>query len=194
MQCRSLTDAELLEHLIELVGDKDKTVRAEAMRAIEQVGSLSAALLLRQRAVLGNDKPEVLGACYSGILRIEGVSAIPWIARFLAAADDSAAEAALAIASTHSPAAFDTLRESFAETTDSWWRSVLLSAMALTRQDAALEFLLDLVRTESLNAEGAIEAILRSMPSQDVIKSLERLVKGNPRLARVLAANQTPSP
>ncbi len=64
--------------------------------------------------------------------------------------------------------------------------------MALTRQDAALEFLLDLVRTESLNAEAAIEAILRSMPSQEVIKRLERLVEGNPRLARVFAANQTP--
>jgi HEAT repeat protein len=191
VQCRSLTDAELLAHLIELVGDKDKTVRAEAMRAIEQVGSPSAALLLRQRAVLGNDEPEVLGACYSGILRMEGVSAIPWIARFLAAADDSAAEAALAIAGTHSPAAFDTFRESFAEATDSWWRSVLLSVIALTHQDAALEFLLDLVRTESLNAEAAIEAVLRSMPSQELIERLEKLTKGNQRLARVFAANQT---
>ena len=31
-------------------------------------------------------------------------------------------------------------------------------------QDAALEFLLELVRTESLDAETAIEAVLRSMP------------------------------
>ena len=40
VQCRSLTDADLLAHLIELLGDKDKAVRAEAARAIEQVGSL----------------------------------------------------------------------------------------------------------------------------------------------------------
>ena len=53
-----------------------------------------------------------------------------------------------------------------------------------------MEFLLDLVRTESLNAEAAIEAILRSMPSQDVIKRLEKLVAGNPRLARVFVATQ----
>jgi len=193
VQCRGLSDADLLGHLIELVGDKDKAVRTEAMRAIEQVGSPPASLLLRLRAVLGNDEPEVLGACYSGILRLEGAKAIPWVARFLVSADENAAEAALAIAGTHSPEGFNALRECFATADDPWWRSVLLSAIALTRQDAALEFLLELVRTESLNAETAIEAILRSMPSQDVTKRLEKLVVGNPRLARVFTANQTSS-
>jgi hypothetical protein len=190
VQCRSLTDADLLGHLIELAGDKDKAVRTEAMRAIEQVGSPSASLLLRLRAVLGADEPEVLGACYSGILRLEGVKTIPWVTRFLTSADDNAAEAALAIAGTHSPEGFKALQERFATADDRWWRSVLLSAIALTRQDAAVEFLFELVRTESLSAEGAIEAILRSMPSQDVTKRLEKLVTGNPRLARVFAANQ----
>jgi HEAT repeat protein len=190
VQCRSLTDADLLAHLIELAGDKDKSVRAEAARAIEQVASPSASLLLRLRAILGNDEPEVLGACYSGILRLDGVSAIQWIGRFLASADDSAAEAALAIAGTHSAEGFDVLRESFVKADDPWWRSVLLSAIALSRQDAALEFLLELVSTESLNAEAAIEAILRSMPSQEVIKRLEKLVAGNPRLTRAFAAQR----
>jgi len=194
VQCRSLTDADLLTHLIELVGDKEKSVRAEAVRAIEQVGSPSASLLLRLRAVIGADEPEVLGACYGGILRIEGGSAIPWVRRFLATGDDNAAEAALAIAATHSPEGFDALRESFLNPGDPWWRSVLLSAIALTRQDAALEFLLALVRADSLDAEPAIEAILRSMPSQETIKRLEKLVAPNPRLARVFAAHQAISP
>ncbi len=193
VQCRNLTDADLLGHLLELAGDKDKAVRTETMRAIEQVGSPPASLLLRLRAVLGNEEPEVLGACYSGILRLEGAKAISWVARFLASADDNAAEAALAIAGTHSPEGFEALRECFVNADDPWWRSVVLSAIALTRQDAALEFLLDLVRTESLNAETAIEAILRSMPSQDVTNRLEKLVAGNPRLARVFTANQMSS-
>lgn len=187
--CRSLSEADLLAHLLELLGDKDKTVRAEAVRAIEQVGSTSASLLLRLRAVVGADEPEVLGACYSGILRIEGVGAIPWMGRFLATADDSAAEAALAIAGTHSSEGFHALRESFGKADDPWWRSVLLSAISLTRQDEALEFLLDLVRTESLDAEAAIEAVLRSVPSQEAIKRLEKLAAGNPRLERVFATH-----
>jgi HEAT repeat protein len=194
VQCRSLTEKDLLEHLVELLADTDKTVRAEVVRAIEQIGSPSASLLLRLRAVLGADEPEVLGACYTGILRIEGVRAIPWVRRFLAAADDCAAEAALAIAGTHSPEGFDALRECFAKAADPWWRSVLLAAIALTRQDAALEFLLDLVRTESLEAEPAIEAVLRSMPSKDAIERLEKLVEGNPRLKRVVTSQRKASP
>jgi HEAT repeat protein len=198
VQCRTLTERDLLAHLIELLADKDKTVRVEVVRGIEQVGSPSASLLLRLRAVLGSDKsaaeePEVLGACYGGILRIEGVRAIPWVRRFLASADDSAGEAALAIAGAHSLEAFEALRESLEKAHDPWWRSVLLSAIALTRQDAALELLLELVRTESLDAETALEAVLRSMPSQEVVKRLEKLVEGNPRLKSAFAANRKSS-
>jgi hypothetical protein len=119
-----------------------------------------------------------------------GRECIPWVRRFLATGDDNAAEAALAIAGTHSPEGFDALRESFSKAADPWWRSVLLSAIALTRQDAALEFLLALVRADSLDAEPAIEAILRSMPSQEMIKRLEKLVAANPRLVCVFAAHQ----
>jgi HEAT repeat protein len=191
VQCRSIPDVELLAHLVDLLADKDKTVRAEVARAIEQVGSPAAALLLRQRAVLGNDEPEVLGACYGGILRIEGLSAIPWVARFLAAGDDAAAEAALAIAATHSIEGFNVLREQLNHPHDPWFLSVLLSAIALTRQDAALEFLLDLVRTESLQAEVAIEALLRSMPSAEIAKRLEKMAAANPRLARAFAAHSS---
>ena len=125
VQCRRLNDIDLLAHLVELLADKDKTVRVEAVRAIELVGSASAALLLRLRAVLGSDEPEVLGACYSGILRIEGQSAIPWISRFLEAADENAGEAALALAGTHSVPAFESLRDHLARAKDPWWRSVL---------------------------------------------------------------------
>jgi len=188
VQCRNLSNDDLLKHLLDLFADKDKTVRAEVARAIEQVGSSSASLLLRTRAVMGNDEPEVLGACYGGILRLEGISAIPWISRFLAAGDDAAGEAALAIAGTHSPQAFDALQRSLADTHDAWFRSVLLSAIALTRQDGALEFLLNLVKTESIDAERAIEAVVRSMPAQEIVQRLDKLVAPNPLLARAFAA------
>jgi HEAT repeat protein len=190
VQCRSLHESDLLRHLVELFADKDKSVRVEAIRAVEQVGSPSSSLLLRLKVLLASDEPEVLGACYSGILRIEDVSAIAWVSRFLASGDDTAAEAALALAGTHSPQAFAVLRERFAAEADPWFRSVLLSAIALTRQDAAFEFLLDLVRTESLQAEGAIEAILRAMPSSEITQRLQQTVGGNPRLTRVFATHQ----
>jgi HEAT repeat protein len=192
VQCRRLTNDELLAHLIDLFSDTEKNVRAEVARAIEQVGSPSASLLLRLRATLAHDEPEVMGACYSGILRLEGISAIPWVSRFLITGDDAAGEAALAIASTHSPPAFDALRKGLETASDPWFRSVLLSAIALTRQDAAMEFLLDLVKSESLDAERAIEAIARSMPSNEIMHRLEKLVASQPRLARALSALPKP--
>lgn len=192
VQCRSLTETDLLAHLIDLVTDKDKAVRAEIVRAIAQVGSSSASLLLRQRAMLGNDEPEILGACYGGILRVEGKRALPWVARFLATADDSAGEAALAIAGTHSPEGFESLSGALAGASDPWFRSVLLSAIALTRLEAATVFLLDLVKNESLDAEGAMGALLRSGPSADLMDCLKKLTAGNPRLARILAEQSNP--
>jgi HEAT repeat protein len=189
--CRSVPETDLLAHLLELFADRDKAVRTEIARAIEQVGSPAASLLLRLRTTLGNDEPEVLGACYAGILRIEGASAIAWVSKFLASADDSASEAAWAIAGTHLPEAVDALRNSLEHARDPQWRSILLSAIALTRQDAALEFLFHLVRRDSLDAEAAIEAVLRSMPPEAVIRDLEKLASGNPRLKRVFSQFRT---
>lgn len=209
VQCRSLRERDLLVHLIDLLADSDKMVRVEVVRAIEQLGSTSASQLLRLRAVLACEKPdpdnprfnkseareaEVVGACFSGILHIEGGSAIPWVRRFLGAADDNAAEAALAIGGTHAAEAFDALRDTFLRAHDPWWRSVLLSAIALTKQDGALEFLMELIGKEALEAEAAIEAVLRSMPSKEVTERLERLVEGNPRLRRVVAAQKNNAP
>jgi len=196
VQCRSLSETDLLNFLIELFSDKDKAVRVEVVRAIEQVGSASATLLLRLRAILAADEPEVLGACFSGIMHIEGRSAISWVSRFLATGDDIAAEAALAIAADRSREAFSALHKRFLEdpTPDPWFRSVLLSAISLTRQPEALDFLLDLVRTESLDAEAAIEAIARAAPSVEVTRQLEQAVSGNPRLARALAKHRAASP
>jgi hypothetical protein len=195
VQCRSLTDIDLLNLLIELFSDTDKSVRVEVARAIEQVGSTSGALLLRLRAILAADEPEVLGACFSGILHIEGRGALSWVSRFLAAGDDIAAEAALAIAADRSPEAFSVLHKRFLHDPqpDPWFRAVLLSAISLTRQPEALDFLLDLIRTESLDAETAIEAIVRSVPSVEVTRQLEQLVAGNPRLARALAKHRAGS-
>ena len=193
VQVCALSESALLAHLLELLGDTDKGVRTEVVRAIEQVGSSSAVLLLRLRAVLGADEPEVLGACYSGILCIEGLSAIPWVGRFLASGDECAAEAALAIAGTHSSEGFAALRECLAKANDPWWHSVLLSAIALTRQEEAVDFLLDFIRSESPDAEAAIAAVLRAVPSSEVVNRLKESVAGNSRLTRVFAQHNAPS-
>jgi hypothetical protein len=191
VQCRGLSEITLLRHLLDVMVDADKVVRCNAVRAIEQVGSHAASLLLRLRAQLGSDEAEVLGACYSGVLRLEGVAALPWAQRFLAAEDDAAGEAALAMAETHSMEAFTILKQQWGQTRDLWFGSVLLSAIALTRQQEATEFLMDMVRKDARGSSMALEALLRGMPSKEIVQKLKALVAGNELLEKILRENSS---
>ena len=87
VQCRSVTEPDCWRILSTCA--RTKKICASRGGTRHRAGGIDfGALLLRLRATLGADEPEVLGACYGGVLRIEGVGAIPWVARFLAAGDD----------------------------------------------------------------------------------------------------------
>jgi hypothetical protein len=175
VQCRELNSHRLLVHLVPLLADKELPVRINAVRAIEQVGNDSAALLLRLLAQFPSDEPEFLGACYSGVLTLEGTGAIEWAAQFLPREDDSAAEAAMAIAQTHTPEAFERLRATFGAVRDPWFRETLLAAIALTRQQEATSWLLGLVANDEANAGPAQEALCRAAPSEVTLERLKQL-------------------
>lgn len=177
VQCRGLNSTHLLAHLTPLFGDKELPVQLNAARAVEQVGSDAAMLLLRLRAELPSENPELLGACYSGVLRLEGPRAIPWAAKFLTPQDDVAAEAAIAIAETRTPEAFSTLKTAYETASDHWFRTTLLTAIALTRQDEALAWLIDLIERETRDSVDAREALCRSNPPAIVLEKLTRLGK-----------------
>jgi hypothetical protein len=175
VQCRELNSHRVLTLLTPLFADKELSVQVNVVRAVEQVGTDSAALLLRLRAELGSDAPELLSACYSGVLALEGSAAIPWFARFLPAEDDSAAEAAMAIAQTHTPEAFHLLRATFLKARDAWFRTAVLSAIALTRRQEATDWLLDLIANEPSHAADAHQALCRSAPPTATLERLQQL-------------------
>lgn len=197
VQCREVSEPELLRHLVSALTDADKNVRVEVARAIEQLDSPSSSLLLRLRADIGGSDPdlvELFGVCYAGVLRLEGNSALSWVAKFLATEDDAAGEAALAIAATHAPEAFTILKERWQKAEDPWFSSALLSAIALTRQSEATDFLLKLVTKEDLRADQALEALLRSMPSDEMIEQVRASIQGNRKLEKVFADNRSTGP
>ena len=177
VQCRELNSHRVLMHLTPLFADKELAVRVNAARAVEQVGTDSSSLLLRLRAELASDEPELLGACYSGVLALEGNSAIPWVARFLPPEDDTAAEAAMALSQTHAPEALPILRAAFSRAKDPWFRNAVLSAIALSRQQEATDWLLDLIANEKQYAKDAHEALCRSAPSAATLDRLKELGK-----------------
>ena len=171
VQCRSLSNLTVLTHLTQLLADKELPVRVNAARAIGQVGTDASILLLRLRAELASDAPELLGACYSGVLHLEGPGAISWVARFLHpfAPDDASAEAAFAIADTRTEAAFTQLHATWKQARDPDFRGTLLTAIALTRQDAAYDFLLEQITEGSLAAREALE---NSAPPPEILARL----------------------
>jgi HEAT repeat protein len=174
VQCRSLSNTQVLTHLLSLFADKETQVRANAARAVEQVGTDAAALLLRLRAELGSDEAEVLGACYSGVLHLEGSGAIPWATRFLRphAPDDASSEAAFAIAETRTEAAFCALQAAWKQTRDPDFRGTLLTAVALTRQEAAYDFLL---AEAADGSRTACEALESSAPPEEILTRLRAI-------------------
>jgi HEAT repeat protein len=182
VDCPGLSDAELLTVLLEPLTDTDKTVRMEAARAIGNVGGVSAALLMRLRAMLGpalrdQDDPEVLGAVYSALLSLEGTAAIPLVAKALEEGDDTAGEAAFALAELRSQEALAVLIARLREGADGWFTSVLLSAIALTRLPEAIDFLLAMITRDAREAPGAIEAMGRTAPSAELRARVEQAVE-----------------
>jgi len=184
VNCPGISDAELLTALLEPLTDTDKTVRIEAARAIGQVGGVSAALLLRLRALLGKDEPEVLGAVYSSLLAVEGAQAIPLVAAALKEGDDLSAEAAFALADLRTPESLAALLERLRAGADAWFGSVLLSAIALTRLPEAFDFLVALIAQDAREAPEAIEAIGRIAPNTELRARVEQAVEQaeSPRL------------
>jgi hypothetical protein len=185
--CDGLDNQELLVLLLEPLVDKDKSVRVETVRAVAQLGEI-AVPVLRLRALIAGEEAEVLGQCFGALLAIERDAAIPFVAGFLEPGDDPAGEAAYALAETRSPAALAALLKRQKEFTDEWFSGVLLSAIALTRQPEAIDFLIGLIEHEEREAPRAIEALSRVAASDELSARLERAVEatGSPKLMKVL--------
>ena len=188
VDCPGISDADLLIILIDPFTDTDKTVRIEAARAIGQVGGPSAALILRLRALLAHDEPEVLCAVYSALLAVEGTRAIALVEKAMEEGNDLAAEAAFALAETRTSEALAALQGRLRATTDPWFTSVLLSAIALTRLPEALDSLIALIANDEFQAPAAIEAIGRIVPNAELRARVEIVVKQSrsPRLDAAL--------
>jgi len=187
--CEGLPNDELLLLLLDLLVDEDKSVRVEAVRAMAQIGE-TAVPVLRLRALIPGEEPEVLAACFSALLAIDRDAGIQFVARFLAAGDDAAGEAAFALAETHSEAALAALLEARRSVThpEPWFAGALMSAIALTRLPAAADYLVGLIERDERDAPLAIEALAKAAPGEELRARIARAVDqvGSPRLHKAL--------
>jgi HEAT repeat protein len=136
--------------LVDTLMDKEKVVRVATAQALAYVGTEAAGLLLRLKARVGDEEPEVLSECLAGLVTLGPEANLDFVSGFLDPTDQVRCEAAaLALGRCRLPRALDALTSCWRRTHDPELREQILLAIAMMRLPAALDFLLDLVASES---------------------------------------------
>ncbi|MCH7753124.1 MAG: HEAT repeat domain-containing protein [Planctomycetes bacterium] len=160
-----------LSELVDLLTDREKTARAGAARAIAHAGSSESVLLLRLKIALGDPSPEVMGECFAGLLQLDGEHAITRVAQFLNdPSEDLQCEAAIALGETHSPTAFELLKELLPRANSREFERVLLASIGLLSLPEAVDYLLSLVTTEDIDLSVAAIKALSHIRDRTVVQ------------------------
>ncbi len=166
----------LAEALIDALIDPFPEVRCQAASCLGAIGSDAAALALRLKCRMGDDKAEVVSDALRGLLTISADAHLAFVREHLDSADESTAEAAaLAMGNARLPQALGPLLERFHAARTSTLRDVVLLSVAMLRASAAIDALLDLAASDS---EADALAALRAL----------KVHKHDPKLVERLAA------
>ena len=137
---------DVLLQLAGLLADAETDARVGAARAIAAAGRPGAAPLLWYKTLVGDAEVAPLYACFAGLLALEPERAPAHVGHYLRAANPALAEAAaLALGDSRLPEAMPVLREAWQTADDPALRSAFLDALARLGDDAAFDFLLDLL-------------------------------------------------
>jgi HEAT repeat protein len=146
--CPDLAREQVLRHMVNALTESSATVRADAARALAEMQGDDCALLLRLKARSGDAEPAVTGQVLESLIALERRAALPFVRQFLAACDQVAEEAALALGGSRQSDAVDVLLESWPQARGLEYRQALLRALSISRHERAIEFL------KQLAAEG----------------------------------------
>lgn len=143
--CPDLLREQTLRHMVNALTEPSPMVRADAARALAEMQGDDCALLLRLKARAGDAEPAVTGQVLESLLALERREALPFVKQFLAAADQVAEEAALALGGSRQSFAVEVLLEAWPTARGLEYRQALLRALSISRDEGAIEFLKGLV-------------------------------------------------
>jgi HEAT repeat protein len=142
--------SEDLPLLVDSLTDPERDVRIASAQAVASFANEAAALLLRLKARMGDREPEVLCECLSGLLTIDPKENFPFVTEFLDTGDPAKCEAAvLALGKSQLPEAFEALKSCGSRAIASGLREQILLGIAMLRLPAAIDYLLELVASDS---------------------------------------------
>lgn len=147
---------DLMVLLADLLADSEKVARSAAAKALGAAGALAAIPLLRFKARIGDEEPEVVVECLSGLISADPAESFDFVSGFLAADEEVAEGAALALGESRRPEALAILQKHWPRARrDESLGNVVLLAIAITRLPAAVDFLLGVLTNESEPAASA---------------------------------------
>jgi HEAT repeat protein len=168
-----------LRELINLLVDGEWQARSGAVRAITAIGSETAALLLRLKARMGDKEPDVLADCFSGLLAVEGADAVPLVTSFADGRNQEVREAAiLALGASRRSDAIDWLKERFERVAHLETRQCILLSLATSRTEAAIEFLIGMIRDGSAQTSAmAVSAMEINRTDRRIQEEVEKALQ-----------------
>ncbi len=169
--------------LAALLADPEPGARIGAVRAISCGHLREAEALLRFKALSGDEKPEVMGECFTALLALAPDECMPLVAAALSHRDDAVRDfAALALGESRHPAALQHLRKAWEDVLVSpEMRAVLIRAAAVHRTDAAFDWLLSIIE-EGTPRQSAVAV--------DALSVYERNTKLTERVQAALASRK----
>ena len=190
--CTDLDRVEILRCLVDALAEAEPVVRVEAARALVAMEGDEPALLLRLKARIGDEEPDVLAQVFDGLLHLEGAAAVPFLAAFLYSRKPGPRdEAALALGSSRVPAAVQELKRALETTHDLGFREILFRALSLSREPDALDLLLGTVKTARLHeAVAALDALAIHRDTPEIRRAVEAAVQDRPADLRAQFARQ----
>ena len=162
-------DAEVLFELTPLLMDPEPQARLAAVKAVAHLACRESELLLRLKALASDKEPDVLGECFSAIIRINPLRSLSFVGEFLTANDHLIAEsAAFALGESRQGGALEILRRHRENNIiRAEFQEVLLLSIALTRLDEAFEYLIDVIVDEQRGSAASAVKALKVYPYDD---------------------------
>lgn len=177
-----------LTELAALLADRQADARIGAASALGHCGS-TAAPLLRFKVLTGDPEPTVTAECFNALMVMSPSASFEFVARFVDPAHPSLYEpAALALAESRLPGVFELLQEKWTSTFDREFKQTLLLPMALTRTDAAREFLLSVLESDDPKIGTAVIAALCIYREDATVRKRAEKAIGGPHEDQLLAA------
>jgi HEAT repeat protein len=173
--------------LVDAMVDPARDVRIATAQALGYVGTEAAGLVLRLKTRIGDRDPDVLSECFSGLLEVDPKENLAFVSESLDPHQPARCEAAaLALGKSRLPDALAPLAACWQRCGPSETGRQVLLAIAMLRLPAAIDYLLDLVASDSeKDAIAAMAALkihnydprLRERLGQIVLKKSDRALQ-----------------